>query len=476
MTNYKSKHVLAALGAMAFAFACSAGPEDATQYGDQATTDLSFQRRSLWKPAVPAIDFTGIALCFPGAFATDAKYATFRQAAIDSAKDWENATDRKLVLTPIGKCGSGIEIRLDKMDDKGGFTQIGMDSEPIHVNRDYVNNAVALKRVILHELGHKLGFTHEQVHPNSTCPKRQKDRFLFWEFTTDTVGYSPFPYDQNSIMNYCGGNALSASDIDAVQRLYGGNEYNLSDGRTFWLRSDHGQFLGAGGFSPELRSRFKFTNVGKKGQDVRYGDKVTIQWENGSYISAGSHSGLKGSDALVYALTSSATPFAWDVSGFGSAQVGVNEPVAFSALVGKQRVYLAASLTIKTGVQDLGIRLRNETSPPQSPDFIWRILGPGPETAMVCGTGESRCGNNCCGKGVTCVDASIGMCCGQFEERCGNVCCDPEQACISGVCQAPPVPPKPPAGSCGATPTCSQAADCPANFDFCSGGCCRQLH
>ena len=439
---------------------------------------LSAQTRSLWQPGHPTINFTAIAFCFPGGFATDAMYADFRRAAVDAAKQWEAATDGRLRLTPSGKCGTGIHVRMDDMD-AGGSTDIGQNSEPIHVNRDFINDYARMKDIILHELGHKIGFTHEQVHPDSTCSKRQTDKFLFWEFETDTVGSSYFPYDPDSTMNYCQprGVGLSAGDIDAVQRFYGGNEYLLSDGRTYWLRSGHGNFLG-NGFSTSMSTRHTFTNVGRSGQDVHYGHKVTIRSDKGNYLFANTSTNVKNGQVSVNVGYSS-TPFSWDVSGFRtSGAVGVNDPVAFSVANGNKRLFLISGKNIKNGIVTLGATLvaSSSTTPPQDPNFVWRVLGPGPETKAVCSPGDTRCGNTCCGNGNACKDPSISLCCGTFNERCGNVCCDLDSTCVSGVCrvQTPP-PPPPPGTNCGVRPACSTVADCPINFTFCSGGCCGQI-
>jgi hypothetical protein len=453
---------------------------DAVDEGGDTTTAegaLSAQTYSLWQPAVPAINFTGILFCYPGAFATDAKYATFRSATFDAARDWENATDGRLRLTPIGKCGKGIEVRMDKLD-AGGSTKIGQDSEPIHVNRDYINDYAMIKDITLHELGHKLGFTHEQVHPDSTCPERQKDKFLFWEFETDTVGSSYFPYDPDSTMNYCQPRniGLSAGDIDAVQRFYGGNEYLLSDGRTYWLRSGHGSFLGLG-FQTSMTTRHKFTNVGRSGQDIHYGHQVTIQSDKGSYLYAGTSTNPKNGQVTV-SVGYTDKPFVWDVGGFRtSGAVGVNDPVAFSVKSGNQRLFVGASKNIKNGMVTLAAGLVSSTSttPPQEPGYIWRVLGPGPETKKVCDSSATRCGNTCCGNGNSCKDASISLCCGMFNERCGNVCCDLNSTCVSGVCRVQTPPPPPPPSSCGARPACATIADCPSAFHFCSAGCCGQI-
>ncbi|HEY8945221.1 MAG TPA: M12 family metallopeptidase [Polyangiaceae bacterium] len=444
--------------------------------------ELSAVTREMSRPQSPKTSVTKLSFCFPGSFATDAKYATFRRASLDAAKEWENATDRFLVLTPIPKCGSGIEIRMDKMEDQGGYTDIGPNSEPVHVNLDYIDNETAIKRVVLHELGHKLGFSHEHVHPNSNCPKRQKDTFLFWEFETDTVGFSPFPYDASSTMNYCrpsgsAGATLSPGDIDNVQRLYGGNEYKLTDGRTYWLRSDLGFFIhGDLKYTDSMSSsRFTFRNVDRPGRDIGFGHKVMIQNPSGKYLKA-----TTATDATTFqkvnVLALSDTAYVWDVSGFSSAgTIGINTPFALSGMVGAQRVFLGSDRVIRPRGQKTTMRTASSTTPPEDSRYIWRVLGPGPETSTVCGSRETRCGTNCCGSGTSCVDAPSGLCCGQFDQRCGSTCCGPDQECVSGMCQAPTTPPPPPPGTnCGAFPACSTIADCPTNYDYCNG-CCRRL-
>jgi hypothetical protein len=72
----------------------------------------------------------------------------------------------------------------------------------------------AFRGILLHELGHSLGFRHEHIRPESACT------FEGWGWRTLT------PYDQSSIMHYggdCGGtrgNKLSTSDIEGAALMY----------------------------------------------------------------------------------------------------------------------------------------------------------------------------------------------------------------------------------------------------------------
>lgn len=69
---------------------------------------------------------------------------------------------------------------------------------------------------VLHEFGHALGFGHEQDHP------KRGGQYPGGCLGTPATGATVLtPFDEQSIMFYCGGNMLSAWDIVGVQRLYG---------------------------------------------------------------------------------------------------------------------------------------------------------------------------------------------------------------------------------------------------------------
>jgi hypothetical protein len=367
--------------------ACGGVARDSEQ--TTAESEISAETRSLWQPGGKT-NVTTIPLCFPGALATDAQYATFRTAVTEAARDWENAADGRIRWTPIPACGSGSQIRLEKMDG-GGSTHIGQNQEPIKINGDSVNDYARLKEIAWHELGHKLGFTHEQVHPDSSCDRRQTDRFLFWEFETDTKGQSFFPYDPNSAMNYCQpvGYGLSAGDRDGAQRFYGGNTYWLAPGTSFWLRAsiEFGPFLNRDlGLGSSMASRFWFKNVTRPGEQIAFGQQVTIATDNGKYLAILPPVRTYAQDLPARAGLSN-TPFTWDVGGYrSSGLVGINDPVAFST-GSTSRYFLSvskdagprASGAITIGLRTIASSSKTPPAPPANTTYIFRVLGPGPD-------------------------------------------------------------------------------------------------
>lgn len=94
-----------------------------------------------------------------------------------------------------------------------GALQLGMQLGSGYLER---GDITGFKWVVAHEMGHVLGFSHEQDQPNSTCNEGRD---------ASGTGISLTQYDPSSVMNYCAvpneAAILSELDRQGFRRAYG---------------------------------------------------------------------------------------------------------------------------------------------------------------------------------------------------------------------------------------------------------------
>ena len=84
----------------------------------------------------------------------------------------------------------------------------------------YMNSRGLNKSDVVHEFGHVAGLDHEHEHPQATkdCSAVKKGRVYH-------TGRGYFPYDRESVMNYCictkySDRGLSEGDVETLRKLY----------------------------------------------------------------------------------------------------------------------------------------------------------------------------------------------------------------------------------------------------------------
>jgi hypothetical protein len=216
--------------------ACSAADERLpTESTSTGTQDLYVARVQLWTD-----NGNVVPICW-----NDAGWAT-EKAWVQNAVQAAWGAESNLTFTWTASCPTTGSTRYLKIgiasqakDAAGNYPNLGADGSSyvgmgdtfrapsdapgtnFAFRPDHLANRGRVEYAGVHEIGHALGFPHEQDRPEN-----EGGVFCNSGVSTDKTGSQVGNYDQDSIMNYCNSNgnasgSLSARDRLAVREVYG---------------------------------------------------------------------------------------------------------------------------------------------------------------------------------------------------------------------------------------------------------------